>query len=215
MIRLMSLGQVYTSNDGLISSSQDPAELALTPHACRLTRTRHSQLPKNLEQYPSEKIVQGYLSIDANGAQVRLRKVGERYFETYKSSGRLQRTELEIELGYDQFSTLWPGTENRRLEKIRYQISEAGQKIELKVFRGNLEGLVLAEIEFPSRQKSREFEPPNWLGEEVTEDSRYKNQNLAQKRRSARRGHAAAVTTAGSSLSFFGGSSTSDRQTCQ
>jgi adenylate cyclase len=139
-----------------------------------------SQLPKNLEQYPSEKIVQGYLSIDANGAEVRLREVGERYFETYKGSGRLQRTELEIELSYDQFSTLWPGTKNRRLEKIRYQIREAGQKIELNVFRGNLEGLVLAEIEFPSRQKSREFEPANWLGEEVTEDSRYKNQNLAQ-----------------------------------
>jgi adenylate cyclase len=139
-----------------------------------------AQLPKNLEQYPSEKIVQGYLSIDANGAEVRLRKVGERYFETYKGSGRLQRTELEIELSYDQFSTLWPGTENRRLEKTRYQIREAGQKIELNVFRGNLEGLVLAEIEFPSREKSREFEPPNWLGEEVTEDSRYKNQNLAQ-----------------------------------
>jgi CYTH domain-containing protein len=26
-----------------------------------------------------------------------------------------------------------------------------------------------------------EFEPPDWLGEEVTEDSRYKNQTLAQK----------------------------------
>ena len=140
-----------------------------------------SQLPRNLEQYPSEKIVQGYLSIDANGAEVRLRKIGERYFETYKGTGRLQRTELEIELSGDQFSTLWPGTEGRRIEKIRYQIREAGQKIELNVFRGNLEGLVLAEIEFPSREKSREFEPPNWLGEEVTEDSRYKNQNLAQK----------------------------------
>jgi CYTH domain-containing protein len=87
-----------------------------------------SQLPKNREQYPSEKIVQGYLSIDANGAEVRLRKVGERHFETYKGSGRLQRTELEIELSYDQFSTLWPGTKNRRLEKIRYQMREAGQK---------------------------------------------------------------------------------------
>jgi CYTH domain-containing protein len=48
----------------------------------------------------------------------------------------LQRTELEIELSYDQFSTLWPGSENRRLEKIRYQIREAGQKIELNEFRG-------------------------------------------------------------------------------
>jgi len=139
-----------------------------------------SELPKNLEQYPSEKIVQGYLSIDANGAEVRLRKIGERYFETYKGSGRLQRTELEIELSHDQFTTLWPGTEDRRLEKIRYQIRDAEQKIELNVFRGNLDGLVLAEIEFPSPAKSGEFKPPNWLGEEVTEDSRYKNQNLAQ-----------------------------------
>jgi len=40
---------------------------------------------------------------------------------------------------------------------------------------------VLAEVEFPSREKSEEFKPPDWFGEEVIEDSRYKNQNLAQK----------------------------------
>jgi adenylate cyclase len=66
-------------------------------------------------------------------------------------------------------------------EKIRYQIDDAGQKIELNVFRGNLEGLVLAEVEFSSREKSEEFKPPDWLGEEVTDDIRYKNQSLAQK----------------------------------
>ena len=49
------------------------------------------------------------------------------------------------------------------------------------MFRGNLEGLVLAEVEFPSREKSEEFESPDWFGEEVIEDIRYKNQNLAQK----------------------------------
>ena len=139
------------------------------------------QLPKNLEQYPSENIVQGYLAVDVTGAEVRLRKIGEHYFETYKGAGLLQRRELEIELSHDQFHTLWPGTEGRRIEKIRYQINEGGQKIELNVFRGHLEGLVLAEVEFPSWEKSAEFEPPDWFAEEVTEDIRYKNQNLAQK----------------------------------
>jgi adenylate cyclase len=139
------------------------------------------QLPKNLEQYPSENIVQGYLAIDVTGSEVRLRKIGDRYFETYKGAGRLQRRELEIELSPDQFNTLWPGTEGRRIEKVRYQINEGDQKIELNVFRGNLEGLVLAEVEFPSREKSEEFEPPDWFGDEVTEDIRFKNQNLAQK----------------------------------
>jgi adenylate cyclase len=139
------------------------------------------RMPGNIEQYPSENIIQGYLAIDVSGAEVRLRKIGERHFETFKGSGRLQRRELEIELGPDQFNTLWPGTEGRRIEKIRYQIDEGDQKIELNVYRGDLEGLVLAEIEFPSWEKSEEFEPPDWLGEEVTEDSRYKNQSLAQK----------------------------------
>jgi adenylate cyclase len=138
------------------------------------------QIPKNIEQYPSENIVQGYLAIDASGAEVRLRKIGERYFETFKGSGRLQRRELEIELSHDQFNALWPGTEGRRVEKVRYQIEEGIQKIELNVFRGKLAGLVLAEVEFNSREKSAEFEPPGWFGAEVTEDSRYKNQNLAR-----------------------------------
>jgi hypothetical protein len=62
------------------------------------------QIPKNIEQYPSENIVQGYLAIDASGAEVRLRKMGERYFETFKGSGRLQSRELEIELSHDQFN---------------------------------------------------------------------------------------------------------------
>ena len=139
------------------------------------------QVPKNIEQYPSENIVQGYLAIDVTGAEVRLRKIGDRYFETFKGSGRLQRRELEIALSQDQFNTLWLATEGRRIEKIRYQIDDAGQKIELNVFRGNLEGLVLAEVEFPSREKSEEFEPPDWFGDEVTEDIRFRTQNLAQK----------------------------------
>ena len=40
---------------------------------------------------------------------------------------------------------------------------------------------MLAEVEFSSREKSEEFKPPDWLGEEVTDDIRYKNQSLAQK----------------------------------
>jgi adenylate cyclase len=139
------------------------------------------RIPGDIEKYPSENIVQGYLAVDSTGAEVRLRKIGERYFETYKGAGRLQRRELEIEVSRDQFDTLWPGTDGRRIEKTRYQIDARGQKIELNLFRGELEGLVLAEVEFPSRQKSEEFQPPDWFGEEVTKDSRYKNQNLAQK----------------------------------
>lgn len=119
------------------------------------------QIPNDIEKNRSDNIVQGYLAIDERGTEVRLRKMGERYFETVKSSGRLQRRELEIELSRDQFNTLWPGTEDRRIEKTRYYIDYQGQKIELNVFRGDLKGLVLAEIEFKSREKSGQFKPPD------------------------------------------------------
>jgi adenylate cyclase len=48
------------------------------------------------------------------------------------------------------------------------------------VFEGRLAGLVLAEIEFPSQAESRRFQPPAWLGEEVTGDDRYSNRRLAE-----------------------------------
>lgn len=67
-------------------------------------KIRH--IPKNIDQHPSEHIIQGYLVIDLSGAEVRLRKMDNRHFETYKGSGRLQRRELEIEpcrqLGTDE-----------------------------------------------------------------------------------------------------------------
>ena len=139
------------------------------------------EIPKDIEKYPSKNILQGYLAIDATGSELRLRKMGNRYFETFKGSGRLQRKELEIELSSDQFNLLWPATEGRRIEKVRYKIDYAGKTIELNLFHGNLEGLALAEVEFPSTEQSEKFAPPDWLGEDVTEDTRYKNQSLAQR----------------------------------
>jgi adenylate cyclase len=38
---------------------------------------------------------------------------------------------------------------------------------------------VIAEIEFGSEEEARAFEPPGWLGEDVTGDSRYLNETLA------------------------------------
>ena len=43
----------------------------------------------------------------------------------------------------------------------------------------SLDGLLTAEIEFPSEAAARAFSPPPWLGEEVTGDATYANQNLA------------------------------------
>ena len=78
-----------------------------------------------------------------------------------------------------QFEALWPMTEGRRVEKIRYDITHEDHVIELDVYSGALSGLLTAEVEFPSLEASAAFHPPPWLGQEITEDKRYKNKNLA------------------------------------
>jgi adenylate cyclase len=66
-----------------------------------------------------------------------------------------------------------------RLIKKRRHVVKAGKaRVEVDVFRGSHRGLVLAEVEFPSG-RSR-FEPPEWLGRDVTDDERYYNANLAK-----------------------------------
>ena len=139
-----------------------------------------AKLPDNLDSRPHNEIRQGYLAIGADGTEVRLRRKGDRFYQTIKSAGGLSRAEFEIELTPDQFQILWPATEGRRVEKVRYDIiQDGGAKIELDVYQGDLAGLSTAEIEFASETESRSFAAPLWLGREVTEDSRFKNKNLA------------------------------------
>ena len=47
------------------------------------------------------------------------------------------------------------------------------------MFEGPLSGIVTAEVEFDSEEASAAFEPPEWLGREVTGDPKYANESLA------------------------------------
>ena len=135
--------------------------------------------PPGLADYPHEAIRQGYLALDPNGTEVRIREKGDRFFQTVKSSGGLQRLEVECPLTRAQFEALWPLTEGRRVEKIRYAIAYEDYVIELDVYDGALVGLLTAEVESGSLEASAAFQPPSWLDREITEDKRYKNKNLA------------------------------------
>ncbi len=138
-----------------------------------------SAMPENLESFSHVEISQGYLAIDANGTEVRLRLKGAKCFQTVKSAGGLSRDEYEVELSRDQFDALWPATEDRRVEKTRYVIPDGKLTIELDVYKGQLAGLMTAEVEFSSESESCAYAPPPWMGADVTDDSRYKNKNLA------------------------------------
>ena len=134
--------------------------------------------PPDLADAESDEIEQGYLAIGSDG-EVRVRRKGESLVLTAKRGAGLSREEAEVEVDRRRFDELWPLTEGRRLHKRRYVIPHGGLTIEVDVYEGDLEGLVVAEIEFSSEEEASAFEPPDWLGEEVTGDRRYLNETLA------------------------------------
>ena len=138
-----------------------------------------SEPPAEFAGAPSERIEQGYLAITDDGVEVRVRRRGERTVLTVKQGAGERRLEEEVEIPASSFETLWPLTAGRRVEKRRFVLDRDGRRIELDVYAGALEGLVVAEIEFETEAASAAFEAPDWLGREVTGDARYANQRLA------------------------------------
>lgn len=137
-------------------------------------------LPEGLAEYEHEEIRQGYLVIGADGSETRVRDRDGLYTLTVKSKGDRTRGEYEIEIGAEEFETLWPATEGRRVEKSRFSIPHEGATIELDIYYGELMGLVTAEVEFDSESDADGFEIPAWFSDEVTDNKSFKNQQLAE-----------------------------------
>lgn len=138
-----------------------------------------SELP-DLSRHASQAIRQGYLVVDADGTEERIRERAGRHYFTRKGPGTLERTEDEREISREEFISLWDQTEGRRVEKSRYQIPYHGSTIEIDVYGGALSGLVVAEVEFSSLREAAKFSPPPWFGREVTDDPAYKNRSLSR-----------------------------------
>jgi len=137
------------------------------------------RLPNRLASFPREEIEQGYLAVEGGGVQVRLRKRGTTMVLTYKRGNKAVREEREITLSAKQFNALWPATLGRRLTKIRYAVPWKMHTIEVDVYTGRHDGVVIAEVEFADEEACASFVPPSWFGEEVTGKARYSNVVMA------------------------------------
>lgn len=125
-------------------------------------------------------IAQGYLSSVAERT-VRVRIKGEKGFLTIKGIGNetgISRFEWEKEIAVDEAKQLLKLCEKGVIEKTRYEVNYQNHIIEIDVFHGENEGLILAEIEL--KDENETIEKPHWLGEEVTNDKRYYNSYISQ-----------------------------------
>lgn len=121
---------------------------------------------------------QGYLNRD-KARTVRVRIAGEQAFLTVKGMSQgMSRAEFEYEIPLADARQLLTLCEQPLIEKYRRNISFAGFVWEVDEFLGENQGLVVAEIELPAEDTL--FTLPEWIGEEVTQDSRYFNSNLSR-----------------------------------
>lgn len=127
-----------------------------------------------------ELLRQGYLS-SGSQCSIRARVAGEQAWLNLKAR-RSGMTRLEFEYPIpvaDANEILNELAQGPILEKYRHLIPAGEYVWEVDEFLGANAGLIVAEIELPS--ENAQFERPSWLGNEVTEDERYYNFNLAQK----------------------------------
>ena len=150
----------------------------------------------DLSVYQKKEMSQGYISTDP---VIRIRQSNENYILTVKSGGLLAREEFETMLTAEQYESLSKKVEGILIRKTRYLIpisdadatsdveTETSQPdemrnlvAELDIFHGDLEGLVYVEVEFPSVEAAKAFQPLPWFGQEVTEDGSYTNAALSR-----------------------------------
>lgn len=148
-------------------------------------------LPEDLSHYTYKKIEQAYLNVDP---VVRVRREDDTYYLTYKGKGMMAREEHNLFLNEESYYHLREKADGNIISKKRYLIPlcNPGFKegfptppedytltIELDVFDKPFAPLVMAEVEFGSKDAAEAFLPPDWFGEEVTYNKEYHNSYMA------------------------------------
>lgn len=128
--------------------------------------------------YEHSHIQQGYIS-KGNGRTVRVRMRDEKGYITIKGPSDiagLARYEFEKEISLEDAQDLMkiclPGV----IDKYRWLVKNGKHIVEVDEFKGENEGLVLAEIEL--EDENEPYIRPDFLGKEVTGDRKYYNSHL-------------------------------------
>lgn len=131
------------------------------------------ELPSGFEGTRSEEMLDIYIPSSVEHPVLRIRKIGEKYEitkkEPLKEGDASCQHETTISLTKDEYDELC-GLPGKRVQKTRFYYQENGIEYEIDVFRGNLEGLVLVDVEFPSLKEKGAFAVPAWCLAEVTQE---------------------------------------------
>lgn len=121
---------------------------------------------------------QGYL-VDNKDLTLRVRIAGNQGYITIKGATTgITRKEFEQKIPAAQAVEMLNSFAASSVEKIRHKIKVGGKVWEVDDFKGDNEGLLMAEIELKS--ENEHFEKPDWVTIEVSDDNRYYNSSLSK-----------------------------------
>lgn len=130
-------------------------------------------------------LIQGYLvdmsAIDVGVAHctVRVRADGHQGWLTIKSADPgLTRQEFEYPIPLADAKAILGNLTTDCLEKYRHHVYVGDTHFEVDEFLGQSAGLVIAEVELD--QEEAPFALPDWLGQEVSHETRFYNVSLAR-----------------------------------
>lgn len=125
-----------------------------------------------------EPYCQGYIATTAPGQSVRVRIAGDRAYLTIKGPTQgVSRAEFEYEIPIgDAKEMLETLCDRPFIEKIRHRLPIGAVVWEIDEFKGENTGLIVAEVELKTEDQA--FDQPDWLGKEVSGDTKYYNASL-------------------------------------
>ncbi len=139
-------------------------------------------IPKDYKNFPSVEIEQYYLA--PKNITLRLRKISsekDKYYLTFKYGKGIVRTEIEPQISKYLYIFLVKYFAISVIRKTRYIIPMSNYTIELDIYKGKVNRLITAEVEFKSLENYETFTPPKWFRKDVSLDPKYKNKMLAEK----------------------------------
>lgn len=120
---------------------------------------------------------QGYMLTDPEKT-IRVRIAEDKAFLTIKGkSVGASRPEYEYAIPVKDAEELLENFCSAVISKIRYKVEHGNHTWEVDEFLEDNVGLIVAEIELSD--KNEQFDKPDWVSTEVTEDKRYFNSNLS------------------------------------
>lgn len=127
------------------------------------------------------KITQFYTTITPDKG-VRYRRMDDRYFKTIKQGTGASREEEETEIPEQKFHKKFKDRIKNPIKKTRYLFELEGKEYSIDVFKKELKGLYMLEIEFPTMEAFEAFRLPPLLEayviKDVSYDESYKNKNM-------------------------------------